>query len=44
VRSGTQTVKIFVDLGVFPAQDIPARVAIARQLGAIAVGRFEAGS
>lgn len=40
VRSGSQSVQIIVDSGVFGTGDIDARVAIARQLAAIAVGRF----
>jgi hypothetical protein len=40
VRSGSHSVEIFVDSGVFGTQDVDARVAIARQLAAIAVARF----
>jgi hypothetical protein len=40
MRSGSQSVEIFVDSGVFGTQDVDARVAIARQLAAIAVDRL----
>jgi hypothetical protein len=42
LRSGSQSVEIFVDSGVFGTQDVDARVAIARQLASIAAGRFTA--
>jgi hypothetical protein len=42
LRSGSQSVEIFVDSGVFGTQDVDARLAIARQLASIAVGRLTA--
>ncbi|HEV7664932.1 MAG TPA: hypothetical protein VGQ62_15485 [Chloroflexota bacterium] len=42
VRSGAQSVEIFVDLGTFPARDLPERINVGRQLAAIAVDHFTA--
>jgi hypothetical protein len=40
VRSGSHSVEIFVDLGVFGTQDVAARTAIGTQLASLAVDHF----